>query len=90
MKRFYFDLWDGVETYPDTEGSELDGLDAAKTEAVYGLMEIGKGRTTRWSDKVLVMLIRDESGPTLARLTLTLSLDEGSSGGFVPDYPTAH
>jgi hypothetical protein len=91
VMRYFFDLWDGSDNYrDDSDGTELDDLEMAKIEAAQGLMEIAKSWTTGCSNRLFIMLIRDENGPTPVRLTLALTLEDASLSEFAIDFPTTH
>ncbi len=42
MPRFYFDVWAGAESMPDSEGLELDSLKSAEHEATQTVLTLGR------------------------------------------------
>jgi hypothetical protein len=40
MPRYYFDLLDGNDLYPDDEGLELPSIEAARQEAAHSLADL--------------------------------------------------
>jgi hypothetical protein len=63
MPRFYFDIANGPETSPDSEGIELEGLNAARIEAVRLSGDILRFEPDRfWSTGEWSCTVRDASG----------------------------
>ncbi|HEV2081584.1 MAG TPA: hypothetical protein VGR32_03920 [Brevundimonas sp.] len=66
MPRFHFDIANGPDLQPDIDGSELEGLNAARIEAVRLSGELLKSYPDRfWSTGEWNCTVRDESGLTL-------------------------
>ncbi len=74
MPRYFFNVMDG-KSYPDTEGTELPDLEAARGEAFRTLGDIIKHKET-WQSGEWQIDIADASGQSL--LTLRLNLRETS------------
>jgi hypothetical protein len=71
MPRYFFHVTDG-QTYPDTEGTELPGLDEARREAFRTLCELLKNKYVS-SRHDWHIDITDEADHSLLRLTISLS-----------------
>lgn len=68
MPRFYFDMsfGGGLEDSRDTEGQELEGLNAARIAAVTAAGEILRDFPDRfWSQGVWNCKVRDDTGASL-------------------------
>ena len=68
MPRYYFDLGDDNGLYPDDEGLELAGIDAARQEAAHSLADMlrdavreGTGRAVRQ----MSVEVRNDVGPVI-------------------------
>ena len=70
MPRYFFHVTDG-KSYPDTEGTELPDLDAARAEAFRTLGDILKHKDT-WKSGEWQIDIADAEGQGLLKLMLTL------------------
>lgn len=68
MNRYYFDLREGSEVWPDEEGMVLQRLSAVKTEAAKSLADMVKDAEN--TPHTLSILVRDKFGLVLqANLT---------------------
>lgn len=82
MPRYFFDIHDGDRFTPDYTGSELESFQAAKAEAKKTLPDIVKGEMPDGDRRDFVVVVKDEVGHELLRVTLSLAveyLSEGSS-----------
>jgi hypothetical protein len=70
MPRYFFNVTDG-KSYPDTEGTELPDLDAARGEAFRTLGDILKNKDT-WQSGEWQIDIADVDGQGLLKLMLNL------------------
>jgi hypothetical protein len=68
MPRYYFDLRDDRGLFPDDEGVELPGIDAAREEAAHSLADMlrdavrdGTGRAVRH----MSVEVRNDVGPVI-------------------------
>ena len=75
MSRFYFDFCDGTCSSRDTDGLELDSIQAARVEAVQGLIEIIRGRRFKEDAAELMLVVRDAAGLTALTAKLSLLVD---------------
>jgi hypothetical protein len=76
MHRYYFDIQDGDKILNDTEGLELDGIEAARREAMRALPEMAKDTLPNQDQRTLAMWVRDESGQTVLMAALSLMVQE--------------
>jgi hypothetical protein len=74
MKRFYFDMRDDDQFYPDDEGTELDGLVAARDEAFASLEDYVKGITPTGSRRCVSVEVSDGNHQPLIMAVLTLEV----------------
>jgi hypothetical protein len=66
MKRYYFDLREGDEIFPDEEGLELSTIEKAQEEAARSLADMARDAVrSRGSGpgQLMAIEVRDESGP---------------------------
>jgi len=70
MPRYFFNVTDG-KSYPDTEGTELTDLDAARGEAFRTLGDIIKHKDS-WQSGEWQIDIADAAGQSLLKLMLSL------------------
>lgn len=76
MSRYFFNLHGGGGALPDLEGTELTGLDMARSEAIRTVGEIlSDGDSAFWDGHGLRMEVKDEAGRLL--LVLQFSIDTG-------------
>jgi hypothetical protein len=65
---YYFDLREGDNLFPDEEGIELAGVDAAQQEAVCTIAEMARNAIRRYPDgggHLMGIEVRDDNGPVL-------------------------
>jgi hypothetical protein len=68
MPRYFFDIVDG-QAFPDTEGTDLPDLAAARIEAVRLSAEVLKEMPERfWMSEEWTMTVRDQLGHPLFKL----------------------
>ena len=78
MPRYFFHTFNG-SAHPDTEGTELPGLEEARAEAVETVGEIIRGNgVDSWTGSDWHMEVTDAAGQALFRLHFSL---EELSGG---------
>ena len=67
MKRYYFDLREGDEIFPDEEGLELSTLAKVQEEAARSLADMARDsvRSLGGGGHQLSIEVRDDSGPVL-------------------------
>ena len=66
MPLFFFDIANGPDVQPDEDGTDLEGLNAARIEAVRLSGELLKSYPDRfWSTGEWNCTVRDENGLTL-------------------------
>jgi hypothetical protein len=72
LPRFFFDIDDGETVTVDEVGSELEGLGAARAEAMAVLPAIAKDAVPDGDARTYTALVRDEKGRSVFRVTLDL------------------
>jgi hypothetical protein len=77
--RFYFDFENGHETIRDDEGVEADDLDQALDDAQSAIQEIAQELKHGALGDEPVLIVRDETGSSIARLPIQALLDHFSS-----------
>lgn len=84
MPRFFFDIVD-VESRPDTEGEELEGLNAARIHSVILSADLLKNFPDRfWSVGEWNCTVRDESG--LVQFVLHFfAVEAAATGHSIPE-----
>lgn len=75
MPLYFFDVTDNGEGLPDTEGTELADLEAAREEALATLGEIARDRLPDGDRREFVIKIRDGDG-ALMRASLSLVVEK--------------
>lgn len=65
MKRYYFDLREGKEVWPDEEGMALSGLSAVRAEAARSLADMVKDVEDAENPRSLSIDVRDKFGLVL-------------------------
>jgi len=82
MPRYFFHVMDG-RAVVDTEGTELAGLDEARTQAIWtaGEMLADHGKSF-WKGDAWQMTVADEAGDTV--LTLRFSADDHGRSSTLP------
>jgi hypothetical protein len=73
--RFYFDFENGYETVRDDEGVEADDLDQALDDAQSAIQEIAQELKDGALGDEPVLIVRDETGSSVARLPVQALLD---------------
>jgi len=63
MARYYFDLREGVELYPDEDGVELPSLRAAEMEAARALGAMAQELEPTAEGRDIAIEVRNEDGP---------------------------
>ncbi len=79
MPRYFFDLIDGANAFPDGEGTLLPSLRSARDEACEALLSLARDQipVDGLTSRTLRMVVRSEDGIQL--LTITLSYGEEPS-----------
>jgi len=72
MARFFFDLVDGGDRYPDVDGTVLADLEHAREEALQTLGQIAKDELPDGDQREFTIDVRSDAGQIL--LTASLSL----------------
>jgi hypothetical protein len=72
MPRYFFDIRDGADFFPDEEGQELLDLHEAKEEAASTLAAMARDSLRRGTHEKLTIEVRDEAGSVFAS---TVSFD---------------
>ena len=80
MPRFFFDIHDGKNFTPDDVGVELEGLEAAKAEAKKTLPDIVKDEMPDGDRRDFTVIVKDEVGHEVLRVTLSLVVERPSQG----------
>jgi hypothetical protein len=75
MPLYFFDITDNGYGFPDTEGTDLADLEAAREEALATLGEIARDRLPDGDRREFVIKIRDGDG-ALMRATLSLIVEK--------------
>ncbi|RUX52662.1 hypothetical protein EOA22_29195, partial [Mesorhizobium sp. M7A.F.Ca.US.014.04.1.1] len=65
MARFFFDLTDDGEVFPDPEGTEIASREAAEDEAARALLEIAKDRMPDGTFREVAIDVRDHTSKLL-------------------------
>ncbi|MFK4719264.1 hypothetical protein ABIE89_000364 [Bradyrhizobium niftali] len=75
MKRYYFDIRDGIELIRDDDGEELPNIDSARHEAATTLSEIARACVKEGGQHRIAVEVRDDDGPVLeASLSFVMKL----------------
>ena len=75
MTRYFFDLRDGDEFSPDDEGTELDGVEAARAEVIRAFPAIAAQRIRDNRERAeFEMTVRDDGGREVMRANLSFTL----------------
>ena len=80
MPRFFFDIHDGENFTPDDVGLELKSLEAAKAEAKKTLPDIVKDEMPDGDRRDFIVVVKDEVGHEVLRVTLSLVVERPSQG----------
>ena len=67
MRRYYFDIREGDEIFPDEEGLELSTIEKVQEEAARSLADMARDAigTLGTSSRQMSIEVRDDSGPVL-------------------------
>jgi hypothetical protein len=76
MPRYYFDSLDGGPVLLDEEGLELDGIEAARREALSGLADFARDLVPNAKQGRMSVHVRDEVGNVVHRATLIFPIEE--------------
>ena len=76
MARYYFDTHDGGPLLVDEEGQELDGLEAARREALSGLADLACHVVPKAKQDRMGVSVRDEAGRIVFRASLALQIED--------------
>ncbi|TIM23521.1 MAG: hypothetical protein E5Y74_05655 [Mesorhizobium sp.] len=74
MARFFFDLTDNGDLYPDTEGTELTSREAAEDEASRALLEIAKDQMPDGTYREVAFQVHDGASKALFVVKVTFEL----------------
>jgi hypothetical protein len=74
MPRYFFDVRQSEGFTPDTEGEELADIDTASREAALAAIHLAKDLLDA-SRSMLAVEVRDESGQTVLRATVTAHVE---------------
>lgn len=76
MRRYYFDIIEGNEIFPDEEGLELSTIEKVREEAARSLAEMARDaiRTLGGDSQQLSIDVRDDIGSVL-HLKFTFALE---------------
>jgi hypothetical protein len=74
MPLYFFDFRDGDLNGCDQFGTKLPNLEAAAREAVSALANISKDVRKTYTDRVLGLNVRDQSGETVLSVSVTLAV----------------
>ena len=75
MPRYYFDYEDGPGEVHDDEGVELATLEEARSEAMRAIGGLAKDKIPDGDRRDFRLAIREESGPVLMVVSLSLSVE---------------
>ncbi len=75
MPRYFFDTHDGDHFTPDHDGVELESIEAAKDEAKKTLPDIVKDEMPDGDRRDFVVMVKDEAGQNVLRVTLSLVVE---------------
>lgn len=78
MPRYFFDTYDGDSFFPDEEGQELAGIEAAKLAAQAALPEMARDKLPDGDQGVFIVSVRNEAGQVALRIALSLVVEYGS------------
>jgi len=76
MPRYFFDTYDGETITEDDEGLELEGIEAARREALAALPDMARAMIPDDGDRrTMVVKVRDESGKVVLQAALALLVE---------------
>ncbi|TXN40688.1 hypothetical protein FV232_22140 [Methylobacterium sp. WL30] len=74
MKRYYFDIHDGVAFRRDAEGTQCETPEAARHEAICVLPEIANTKIPKAGDQqAFMVMVRDEQNTVVYTATLAFA-----------------
>jgi hypothetical protein len=76
MPRFYFDIREGPRFVPDADGTELEGLEAAKCHAADLAAEIIRDLPLRPAGYVVIIEVCDEHKQRMLSMTVSLAIEQ--------------
>jgi hypothetical protein len=68
MKRYYFDIREGTEIFPDEEGLELSTIEKVQEEAALSLADMARDAVRSKKSNIrqeMAIEVRDDHGPVL-------------------------
>jgi len=74
MPRFYFDVRDGEQFFPDSVGLELSGIEEAREHAALALADMAKDVLPNGTKHEMAIEVRDESKEALLQTTLNFEV----------------
>jgi hypothetical protein len=75
MALYYFDLRDDNRLYPDDQGSEMDGLNAARIEAFAALADYVKEIAPTDNRRRVAIEVRGENSGPLLRVMMIFEVE---------------
>ncbi|TPK04943.1 hypothetical protein FJ872_26820 [Mesorhizobium sp. B2-5-9] len=74
MARYFFDTYESDAVIKDETGVECGGIEAARSEALAGLIDLTRDSLKDVDGHQLAIEIRDENDKKLLRLSLSLQM----------------
>ncbi|AGB45262.1 MULTISPECIES: DUF6894 family protein [Mesorhizobium] len=74
MARYFFDTYESDALIKDETGIECGGIEAARNEALAGLIDLARDSLKGVDGHQLAIEIRDENDKKLVRLSLSLQM----------------
>ncbi len=84
MPRYFFDIHDGPHFTTDEIGVELDGIEAARQEAVKALAGIIQEILSDGDQHEVVIEVKDEAGQRVLVAKFSASIERMELPGFSP------
>jgi hypothetical protein len=75
MALYYFDIRDGNRLFPDDQGSEMDGLNAARIEAFAALADYVKEIAPTENRRRVAIEVRDEDSKPLLKAVVIFEVE---------------
>ena len=75
MPHYYFDCVDGHREIGDEEGVDLANLEEARSEAIRAIDGFAKGKVPAGDRRDFRLAIREEAGPVLIVVSLSLRVE---------------
>ena len=79
MARYFFDLTDGAHTLIDEEGTELDSLKDAESEAATALADIARDALRSQDFSKLGIAVRNETGEVVLTMSVKFDIQKSAS-----------